>query len=92
VLLEVEKGIDPAAAKLEERRREADLFQSVIDEFVERHAKPNNRGWQRQDRDLRREFLPHWRTRPISRQAMPSIKLTALAVANAKPPLRGRVE
>src|SRR5437868_9516278 len=48
VLLEVEKGIDPAAAKAEERRREADLFQSVIDEFVERHAKPNNRGWQRQ--------------------------------------------
>src|SRR5438045_8187562 len=26
VLLEVEKRIDPAAAKLEERRREADLF------------------------------------------------------------------
>jgi integrase len=65
VLREVEKGNDPARAKAEERRREADLFQSVIEEFVERHAKPNNRGWERQNRDLRREFLPHWRHRPI---------------------------
>src|ERR1700730_2097761 len=66
VLREVEKGIDPAAAKAEERRREADRFESVIAECIERHAKPNNRGWERQDRDLRREFLPHWRNRPIS--------------------------
>jgi integrase len=65
VLREVEKGNDPAAAKAEERRREADLFQSVFEEFIDRHAKPNNRGWERQDRDLRREFLPHWRNRSI---------------------------
>jgi integrase len=65
-LREVEKGNDPATAKAEEeQRREEDLFQSILDEFVERHAKPNNRGWARQDRDLRREFLPHWRNRPI---------------------------
>ena len=65
-LREIEKGNDPATAKAEEeQRREADLFQSVIAEFIERHAKPNNRGWERQDRDLRREFLPHWRGRAI---------------------------
>ena len=66
VLREAENGGDPAAAKAEERRREADVFRSIIPEFIERHAKPNNRGWARQDRDLRREFLPHWRDRPIS--------------------------
>jgi integrase len=65
VLRAVAKGTDPATAKAEERQREADLFQSVIAEFIERHAKPNNRGWQRQERDLRREFLPYWQNRPI---------------------------
>src|SRR5215204_971965 len=56
-LQSIEKGTDPATAKAEERRRDADLFEGVIAEFIERHAKPNNRGWQRQERDLRREFL-----------------------------------
>jgi integrase len=66
VMAEVAKGNDPATAKAEERRREADLFQAVAAEFVERHCKPHNRGWQRQDRDLKREFLPVWRDRPIA--------------------------
>src|SRR5580704_5355327 len=66
VLREVDKGNDPAASKAEQRRREADLFQAVAGEFIERHAKPNNRGWRRQDTDLKREFLPLWRDRPIA--------------------------
>jgi len=66
VLREVEKGMDPATAKAEKRRAEADLFQVVAAEFIERHAKPNNRTWQRQDRDLKREFVSLWRDRPIS--------------------------
>jgi integrase len=61
----IDDGEDPAAAKAEERRRDAHLFQSIVAEFIERHAKPNNRGWARQDRDLRREFLPQWSNRPI---------------------------
>jgi integrase len=66
LLAEVDKGVDPLTAKAEEdKRREADRFERVVAEFIERHAKPNNRGWQRQDRDLRREFLPHWRDRSI---------------------------
>ena len=66
VLRDVEKGMDPAAAKAEKRRAGADLFQAVAAEFIERHAKPNNRTWQRQDRDLKREFASEWRGRPIS--------------------------
>jgi integrase len=67
VLSEVEKGDDPAAAKSEVRQVEtANLFEDVITEFVARHCKPRNRGWTRQDRDLRREFLPHWRGKPIA--------------------------
>jgi integrase len=44
----------------------AKLFDDVIAEFVERHCKPRNRGWKRQERDLQREFLPYWQGRPIA--------------------------
>jgi integrase len=73
MLRDVEKGNDPAAAKAEQRRLQADLFQSVAAEFIERHARPNNRGWKRQDRDLQREFLPHWRNRSIVSIRRPEI-------------------
>jgi integrase len=67
VLREVDKGNDPGAAKIEERQHAAATsFENVIAEFIERHCKPRNRGWQRQDRDLKREFLPYWRGRPIA--------------------------
>jgi integrase len=66
LLEQVERGVDPLTARAEEnKRQEADRFETVIGEFVARHAKPNNRGWERQDRDLRREFLPLWRNRAI---------------------------
>jgi integrase len=66
MLRDVEKGMDPATAKAEKRRAKADLFPAVAAEFIERHAKPNNRTWLRQDSDLKREFLPLWRDRAIS--------------------------
>jgi integrase len=66
ILREVDRGNDPAALKAEERRRAADLFQVVAAEFIERHAKPNNRTWQRQNTDLKREFVPLWKDRPIA--------------------------
>jgi integrase len=62
----VEKGTDPGEVKAEERRRDADRFEMVVAEFIERHAKPNNRGWKRQEDDLRREFVPHWKNRAIA--------------------------
>lgn len=72
LLRAAEKGGDPAAAenaKNDEPSQPAapaNLFDDVIAEFVERHCKPRNRGWQRQERDLQREFLPYWRGRPIA--------------------------
>jgi integrase len=66
MLYEIGNGNDPAAVKLAARRRESELFKAILVEFVERHCKPNNRGWRRQDHDLRQEFLPRWRDRPIT--------------------------
>jgi integrase len=66
-LREIEKGADPAEAQAAERRHDAaTLFENVIAEFIERHCKPNNRGWKRQERDLQREFLPYWRGKPLA--------------------------
>ena len=67
MLIEIGNGQDPAAAKIEERRRhEAELFPAVAAEFVERHCKPNNRGWRRQEHDLKQQFEARWRDRPIT--------------------------
>ncbi|MGH7115729.1 MAG: tyrosine-type recombinase/integrase, partial [Stellaceae bacterium] len=63
LMREVENGVDPAA---EAERRQADLFEPVVNDFIERHARPNNRGWRRQERDLHREFVPLWRGRSIA--------------------------
>ena len=88
VLREVDKGKDPASVKAEERRREADLFQTVAAEFIERHAKPNNRTWQRQDSDLKREFLPLWRDRPIASIAKRDILEVLDKIADRTSPRR----
>src|SRR5262249_8986958 len=37
MLIEIGNGNDPAALKIEERRREGELFPAIADEFVERH-------------------------------------------------------
>jgi integrase len=88
VLREVEKGNDPATAKAEQRRRDADLFQEVAAEFIERHAKPNNRTWQRQDIDLKREFLPLWKDRAISSIAKRDILEVLDKIADRTSPRR----
>ena len=88
ILLEVAKGNDPAAAKAEERRREADLFQAVAAEFIERHAKPNNRTWRRQDADLKREFLPLWRDRRIGSIAKRDVLEVLDKIADRSSPRR----
>jgi integrase len=88
VLRDIERGNDPATAKAEQRRRDADLFQAVSGEFIERHAKPNNRTWQRQDTDLKREFLPLWKDRPIGSIAKRDILEVLDKIADRTSPRR----
>ena len=42
-LLQVSKGIDPALKAKE--LQHADTFEIVATQFIERHAKPKNKGW-----------------------------------------------
>lgn len=60
---EVARGIDPAAKHVD---RKPDTFEEVAHEFIERHAKPKNRGWRYQEADIKRELTPLWGARPIT--------------------------
>jgi integrase len=60
-LHEVQLGNDPADAKQE--RRQADTFDDLALLYLERHAKPNKRTWQRDEWIINREILPVWRSR-----------------------------
>ncbi len=50
------KGEDPAAEK--KRKREAETFSELADEFIERYAKAKKKSWREDERILRIHFLP----------------------------------
>lgn len=76
-LAEIARGNDPgelkqaakaaakAAAAVEEREA-ADLVERVIDEFVERYAKPNTRDWRETHRLLKKDVSSRWQGRRLS--------------------------
>ena len=57
-LADVEKGIDPAAKKREERQAES--FAELAHEYLERHAKPKKKSWQEDERIINSELVPAW--------------------------------
>lgn len=63
----VAKGADPAGLKKQARAdavEGADLFETVKDEFIRRHAK-QNRDWREVERLLDKNVVPVWRGRRI---------------------------
>jgi hypothetical protein len=67
----VREGVDPAEdkrARRELRTPETDTFGAVADDFLERHVRRNNREstFLEAKRDLERDALRKWRTRPIA--------------------------
>ena len=65
----IRKGIDPKAEEERERqtelRKQADTFNSVVEEFIKR-VLPKQRRGQHVARELRREFVERWKGRPIT--------------------------
>jgi hypothetical protein len=57
-------GIDPAATPAAVRPP-TPAFEVIAEQFITRYAKPKNRGWKRQQADLKREFTPDWGKKPI---------------------------
>jgi hypothetical protein len=63
-LIQVANGIDPALKV--KQLRQADTLESIATQFIERYAKPKNKGWKKQESDIKRNLLPYWKHRPIS--------------------------
>lgn len=59
---EVAHGNDPAAKRDEPK---PETFEAVAADFIDRYAKPKNRGWKSQETDIARDLTPQWGKRPI---------------------------
>lgn len=59
---QVKNGVDPLAAAEQAKveRIKAPTVADLIDEYIEKHAKPNKRGWAEDKRILERDALPAW--------------------------------
>lgn len=70
---EVAEGQDPAANKQaakaaarESKRDQNDLVERVVEQFIERHAKPKTRDWRETERMLKNKVVKAWRGRRLS--------------------------
>jgi integrase len=73
LLAEVKAGRNPAEAKRRSYSNRVRLFGELAAEFIERHAKPNNRDWRKTEYLLRRDVLPFWATRPVREITRPDV-------------------
>jgi integrase len=65
----IRKGIDPKVqegrTRREELRKQQTTFEAVAEDFIERHVKGQRRA-RDTEREIRKELISRWRTRPIS--------------------------
>lgn len=62
----VQRGEDPVQDKKdEERERQVNGFESCVDDFVEKYAKPRLRTWKQTERTLERLAVPEWGDRAV---------------------------
>ncbi|MFZ5450919.1 MAG: tyrosine-type recombinase/integrase [Thermodesulfobacteriota bacterium] len=61
----LEKGIDPGAEAVTEREeeRKAPTVASLVEEYLEKWARPRKRSWREDKRILEKDILPAWRER-----------------------------
>lgn len=65
-LADLQRDIDPAAVKVEEKQSEPDRVEAVAVEWVERYLKPNTRTWREVERLLGHDVLPSWGNKLIT--------------------------
>ena len=65
-LVKVNAGGDPASEKRHTNNlSDTLLFPELVDEFIEKYAKRQNKTWRETERILRRDFLPPWKNKRI---------------------------
>ena len=60
-----ERGIDPGTEHIAKRRaeRDAETVRELVEEYLDKHARPNKRSADADERTLRKEVLPEWGSR-----------------------------
>ena len=70
IIRQARKGVDPREqrrqARREAERARRDTFASVVEDFIEKYAKPRNRRWAETDRTFKVNVNPAWGKRPIA--------------------------
>ncbi len=90
-LAAIAKGEDPQVEKV--AVREAPTFGELADIYLERHAKVKKRSWREDERILRVELLPHWKSRKA--QSLERSEVTELLdgiVSRGAPIMANRVK
>lgn len=65
-LVKVNAGKDPAYEKKQIQKAPGTLyFEELVDEFIEKYAKRQNKTWREYERILKRDFLPFWKNKKI---------------------------
>jgi integrase len=61
-LADLEQGIDPGAKLVVERKqdRDASIVKDLMDEYLDKWAKPHKRTWQEDKRILEKDVIPSW--------------------------------
>lgn len=64
-LKKLNSGVDPALEKAKDKleARDASTVEGLIEEYLEKHAKPNKRSWKEDERMLKKDILPVWAKR-----------------------------
>lgn len=86
--LTLAEGRDPTA---EAATAEANTFERLAAEFIEKHAKPRKKSWANDQRILNRHLLPHWRGRPASALTRRDVRDRLDAIAATAPIQANRV-
>jgi integrase len=88
----VERGIDPAASRAEERReRERNTVRVVAEEYIARHLRKNTRRWRDAERMLQGAVLPSWGDRPAKAISRRDVLDLVDDIADRAPVMANRV-
>src|SRR5207244_13619286 len=77
------KGEDTAAEK--KRKRQAETFGELAEDYIERHAKVKKRSWREDDRILRVHFLPVLRHVKATEVRRPDVRAIVEKMAEKTP-------
>ncbi len=90
-LAAIARGEDPQVEKVAERQ--APTFGELSEIYLERHAKVKKRRWQEDERKLRVDLLPHWKSRKAGSIARADVtELLDGIVARGAPIMANRVK